>query len=206
MALWSAIINSALGGKSSENEENFVLSDEDKEKIVNEVLESISESEASDTGEKFELINTVTFTEDSRLAVFNKDLNGEPFELKKYVGTLRVKPSDNTEINNSAGIVASFSPNDELTTSSTRLNVYSSAVSAGTIFYGMAGGEVYLIEEKTTDKGRMALIHGIPGASINVATKIPEGVKGICQIGIATLSDMCYFGPGTVFDLYGVRA
>ena len=177
MELWSALINGELSKRSGDN------------------------------GEKWEHINTITFTEDGRLGICNTDFEGNPFELKKFAMFGRNQPTSATTATGGTVYTLATTNPDVVLTESTEYALYpNGSISATVTNYWGCCYQIELFEDEVREKGRFVIVSGTKPPSSNLFKEIPEGTKGFRAVGVYASKANTYLGAGSTVEIYGVRA
>lgn len=164
-------------------------------------------SKMSAGGDKWEYINTITFTEDGRLGMINTDTAGNPFELKKFAMFGRNQPSLLTTISAGTVYVLGTLLPDIIFEENANYNLCSNgSLSSASVQYWGAYYEVKVIEDGLKDGGKMVIIDGMKTPLTHTLKDVPEGTRGFRSLGVFTSTSKAYFGAGTVIDIYGVKA
>lgn len=163
-------------------------------------------SKMSVGGDKWEYVNTITFTEDGRLAMINTDSEGNPFELEKFAMFGRNAPSELTTISSGTVYVLGTLLPDIIFEENTEYNLCSNGgLNTTSVHYWGAYYEVKVMEEGLKDRGKMVIIDGMKAPLGHTLKDIPEGTRGFRSLGVFTSTNKAYFGAGTVIDIYGVK-
>lgn len=157
-------------------------------------------------GDKWEYVNTITFTEDGRFAMINTDAEGNPFELKKFAMFGRNAPSSLTTVSAGTVYVLGTLLPDIVFEENAEYNICSNgALSSSLVQYWGAYYEVKIIEEGLKDGGKMVIIDGMKSPLNHTLTDVPEDSRGFRSLGVFTSTAKAYFGAGSVIDIYGVK-